>query len=136
MVATAPALTGGCHCGQVRYEAAGRPRNATVCHCSDCRRVSGAPILAWFTVDTGGYRIVQGTPQRYRSSAKVWRTFCGACGTPLTYQRDDTDEIDVTTCSLDEPEAVPPTDQTFGRSRLHWVEDLQVLPAHLTTRPG
>ena len=133
---TGPVLAGGCHCGQVRYEAAGRTRHATVCHCTDCRRTSGAPMVAWFTVDAPALRFVQGTPQRYRSSDRAWRTFCGACGTPLTYQHDGLDEVDVSTCSLDDPEAVPPTDQTYGRSRLHWAEDLHRLPVHLATRPG
>ncbi|TFZ07261.1 GFA family protein [Ramlibacter henchirensis] len=136
MVKSTLALSGGCHCGQVRYEANGQPYHATVCHCTDCRRVSGAPMLAWFTVRAGEFRFVQGTPQRYRSSGKASRTFCGACGTPLTYQLDGADEIDVTICSLDEPEAVPPTDHTFGRSRLHWAEDLESLPVHVTLRPG
>jgi hypothetical protein len=136
MVKPTSSLQGGCHCGQVRYEAGGQPYPATVCHCTDCRRTSGAPMLAWFSVRAADYRIVQGTPQRYRSSAKASRTFCGACGTPLTYQLDASDEIDITICSLDEPDAVPPTDHTFGRSRLHWAEDLQSLPVHLTTRPG
>lgn len=135
MVALASTLAGGCHCGQVRYEVVGQPFHATVCHCADCRRVSGAPMVAWFSVRPDGFRLVQGTPQRYRSSGRAWRSFCGACGTQLTYQHDGLDEIDISTCSLDEPEAVPPEDQTFARSRLRWAEDLQALPAHLTLRP-
>jgi hypothetical protein len=135
VVAPAMVLAGGCHCGQVRYEVAGRPFHATLCHCSDCRRTSGAPMVAWFTVRAPEFRLVQGTPQRYRSSGRAWRSFCGACGTQLTYQMDGLEEIDVSTCSLDEPEAVAPQDQTFARSRLRWAEDIGTLPAHLTLRP-
>lgn len=136
MVAAGTVLRGGCHCGQVRYEVAGRPHHATVCHCTDCRRTSGAPMVAWFSVRAAEFRIVQGTPRPYRSSAAAWRGFCGACGTQLTYRSDGLDEIDVSTSTLDEPEAVPPADQTFVRSRLHWAEGLHGLPAHLTTRPA
>jgi hypothetical protein len=135
MVVSATVLRGGCHCGQVRYEVAGRPHHATLCHCTDCRRTSGAPMVAWFTLRPDEFRVVQGTPQRYRSSGAAWRSFCGNCGTALTYERDGTGEVDVATCSLDEPEAVPPQDQTFARSRLRWAEDLHTLPAHLTLRP-
>lgn len=135
MVAPSQPLGGGCQCRQVRYEVAGEPCHATVCHCTICRGTSGAPMVAWFSVRTAEFRFVQGTPARYRSSASGWRSFCGACGTQLTFELDGLDEIDVTTCSLDEPEAVPPTDHTFARSRLHWAEDLQGLPAHVTTRP-
>ena len=42
-------LTGGWVCGAVRYEADGAPFHATLCHCVDGRRASGAPGLAWFS---------------------------------------------------------------------------------------
>jgi hypothetical protein len=132
---SAAALQGGCHCGQVRYEAGGTPYHLTLCHCTDCRRTTGAPAVAWFSVPASRFRLVQGSPTQYRSSASAWRTFCGACGTPLTYQRDGSDEIDITTCSLDDPEALPPEDQTFARSRLRWMHELDTLPAHATLRP-
>jgi len=37
-------LKGGCYCGAVRYEAAGTPFNETSCHCTICRRTTGAPF--------------------------------------------------------------------------------------------
>ena len=64
-------LTGGCLCGEVRYEADGAPFHKTVCHCSMCRRASGAPIVAWFSVPREELRWVQGAPKRYRSSAQA-----------------------------------------------------------------
>lgn len=136
MVNEAGTLQGGCHCGAVRYEVSGRPYHATLCHCTDCRRTSGSPAMAWFSVKPGEYRIVQGMPQRYRSSGRAWRSFCGACGTQLSYEADGLGEVDVATGSLDDPGRVPPQDQTFARSRLPWVEGLHTLPSHATTRPG
>ena len=62
-----------------------------------------------------------GNPVRYHSSAEVTRSFCGTCGTQLTYQRNGAPgEIDVTICSLDDPEAIAPADHTFARYRLSW----------------
>lgn len=50
------------------------------------------------------FRLVQGTPARFRSSPTATRSFCAGCGT-LTFEQDGApDEIDVTTCSLDERE--------------------------------
>ena len=131
----AKVLQGGCHCRAVRYEAAGAPFDATLCHCSICRAVSGAPMVGWFTVKLPAFRILVGSPVRYRSTAQAWRTFCGTCGTQLTFQRDGADEIDITTCSLDDPEAVPPQDQTYARSRLRWAAGIGSLPSHSTVRP-
>ena len=39
--------TGGCHCGAVRYEVIGAPHSVMLCHCADCRKNSGAPLVAW-----------------------------------------------------------------------------------------
>lgn len=128
-------LEGGCQCGAVRYRIAGQPFHLTLCHCTICRRVSGAPAVAWFSVPTADFKILQGSPQRYRSSETATRSFCPNCGTQLTFRADDSPEIDVTTCSLDSPEALPPEDQTFVRSRLHWVQTVDRVPEHDGARP-
>ena len=127
-------LTGGCFCGRVRYEAGGAPYNATSCHCSMCRRTSGAPFMAWFSVPRSQFRL-RGEPARFRSSAKASRTFCPECGTQLTFELDGAgDEIDVTTASLDEPDRVPPSDHTYTASRLDWVELADGLPQFRQSR--
>ena len=129
-------LRGGCFCGAVRYEAEGEPWHETVCHCSICRRTTGAPVVAWFTVKTADFRIVAGEPARFRSSASATRTFCTACGTALTFRSDDHgDEIDVTTCSLDDPERLPPKSHTWRASGLSWEKSADGLPAYPEERP-
>ena len=37
--------TGGCLCGAVRYQATGVPLVTGHCHCADCRRHNGAPVV-------------------------------------------------------------------------------------------
>ena len=122
-------LAGGCHCGAVRYEARGEPFHATFCHCADCRRVAGAPVVAWFSVAREGFRVVSGRMRTYASSPGVERGFCGECGTALTYAADTSPgEIDVTTASLDDPARVPPWDHVKFASRLPWVVPGDGLP--------
>jgi hypothetical protein len=36
-------ITGGCHCGAIRYEAEGQALTHALCHCTDCRR----HVLSW-----------------------------------------------------------------------------------------
>jgi hypothetical protein len=128
-------LAGGCHCGKVRYEAHGRTFHPTICHCVDCRRVVGAPCVAWFSVERHGFRIVAGEMRRYASSARAERGFCADCGTSLTFQAHDLPgEIDVTTASLDNPERVPPADHTRTARRLGWMRFADGLPAYPGTR--
>jgi hypothetical protein len=128
-------LEGGCFCGQIRYEAHGIPFNATLCHCADCRRVTGAPLVAWFSVARSDFQFVAGNPKRFASSPKVSRSFCPDCGTPLTYHHDDhPTEIDIATCTLDTPETVPPQDHVHTRSELSWVHVNDGLKQYSTTR--
>ena len=122
-------LTGGCYCGDIRYEAHGQPFDRTVCHCSICRRTTGAPFVAWFSVHRAELRFVKGSPQRFRSTAKGARTFCARCGTQLTFEHGDLPgEIDVTTCSLDDPSRAAPEDHTRTSSRLDWIVSCDGLP--------
>jgi hypothetical protein len=122
-------------CGAVRYEAEGEPFHATLCHCVDCRRASGAPALAWFSVRLDALRWTRGSPARNASSPGVERLFCGQCGTQLTWHGADAPgEIDVTICSLDDPSAVPPADHTFASRRVPWLHLADTLPRYATTR--
>jgi hypothetical protein len=115
-------LTGGCFCGAVRYEADGTPFHETNCHCSICRRTTGAPFVAWFSVRPTEFRIVRGDPVRFKTTQKAVRAFCSTCGTQLTFAHADfPNEIDVTTSSLDDPELVPSRDNTRTSSRLRWI---------------
>ena len=128
---------GQCFCGFIRYQADGIPCNETNCHCSVCRRVSGAPFVAWFTVPRGGFRIVAGEPASFHSSDHGTRSFCPRCGTPLTFQSSHfPDEVDVTTCSLLDPERVPPKDHTQVSSKLSWVKLDDQLPMFASVRVG
>lgn len=129
-------LQGGCFCGGIRYESGGTPFHKTNCHCSICRRTTGAPFVAWFSVPRSEFRFVQGAPTQFRSTLKGMRTFCPRCGTQLTFEHDDaSDEIDVTTCSLDNPERLPPDDHTRTSSKLGWVKLADALPEHREARP-
>ena len=130
-----PTLTGRCCCGFVRYAAQGRPRFETNCHCETCRRTSGAAFLTWFTIAASGYRVIAGEPAGYASSEHGERTFCPRCGTPLTFRSSRSPEdIDVTTCSLDDPLRVPPQDHTYTHSQLAWIKLADGLPRFARAR--
>lgn len=113
---------GGCMCGAIRYEAEGPATGLCICHCTSCRRAAGAAGVAWGTFARAGFAITQGAPREYRSSSKVLRGFCAACGTSLTYRREDKpDEIDATLASLDNPEALRPAQHLWVEDKLGWV---------------
>jgi hypothetical protein len=74
-------------------------------------------MLPFITFPIDRFELKRGKPLQFHSSPHVTRSFCGVCGTPLTYHNDDhADEIDVMTCTLDDPEVFPPH-ITFGSPR-------------------
>ena len=70
---------GGCHCGAVRYEVAGEPQHVALCHCSDCRKSSGAPMVAWAAFAEEQFKLVEGEPVTFNSSGAAMRSFCPKC---------------------------------------------------------
>lgn len=126
---------GGCFCGAVRYVVTALPTNSTLCHCTMCRRACGAPCVAWFTVPKAALHVTSGAAAYYHSSPGVRRGFCAACGTQLTFEDERCGgEVDVTTGSLDDPEAVPPGDHTYMQSHVRWLQLADSLPRYLRTR--
>jgi hypothetical protein len=132
-----PMLTGGCLCGRVRYQAAATPFHETMCHCSMCRRAAGAPVVAWFSVPRSTFRVLAGEITHFQSSKSCVRGFCATCGTSLTFASEDfPDELDVTTCSLDDPAALPPRDHVHTRSKLPWISVGDGLAQYPQARDG
>ena len=121
---------GGCICGATRYVVDGEPTNTMICHCQSCRRVAAAPVVAWVTFPKTHFAWQRGAATAFHSSEPVRRTFCPSCGTPLTYEhRDSPDTIDVTTCSLDDPNRFPPTHHSWLSHDLAWVHFGDGLPS-------
>ena len=111
------------------------PLPAGICHCRTCRKASSAPTLPFVVFRADEFEITRGSPTEFQSSPPVARTFCGRCGSPLTYETaDEPDRIDVMTCSLDDPEAIPPTFHVWVSHRLAWAPIGDELPADPTTR--
>jgi hypothetical protein len=123
--------TGGCLCGAVRYRVAGPPQSTSLCHCFSCRRSTGGPSLAWAIFLDDKVEISDGELTEHQSSPGVYRGFCARCGTSLTYRRDNRPGLfDVTTASLDDPEAFPPAVEIWVEEKLSWMAPNRALPQY------
>ncbi len=99
---------GACSCGAVRYQFAGDLNSPCFCHCESCRKASGAPYVAWGTVDLSLLSIT-GDMGYFSSSEGVRRGFCKHCGTSLSYQHSARpDHVDITLASLDDNHGLEP----------------------------
>lgn len=123
-------LHGQCHCGAISYEMdTSDVKYSAICHCGDCRRQSGGPMVSWSLVPREAVTII-GEPVAYASSELAHRHFCGKCGTSLFYTNDTVfpGMIDVQTATLDDPDALAPAIQVQTAERLAWVEKLPEMP--------
>ena len=127
---------GGCLCGQIRYQASGEPLAVALCHCSFCRKASGAPAVAWALYPEDSVKVSSGEPRTHASSDGVRRQFCPDCGTQLLFAADYIPGlVDITTASLDNPNALPPAMHIWDASRLDWLQLADDLPRHVAFPP-
>ncbi len=124
-------LTGGCQCGAIRFRAEALGE-ASVCHCRMCQKATGGLFGPYVALD--GLTWTRGERRRFQSSNKVWRGFCDACGTPLTWEHVG-GLMSVMIGTLDDPAAARPTEQLGSASKLPWADDLPHLPVHEPTEP-
>ncbi len=94
-------MKGSCHCGGVRFEVTGPIRRASVCHCSQCRRMSGGE---WASADVASEDVrIEGEPRWYEASPRARRGFCNACGAFLFWEKHNSGEIAVALGAIDGP---------------------------------
>jgi len=123
-------ITGGCHCGAIRYSVEGDPVTHALCHCTDCRRHAGAPMVGWAMFKQPQVSVTKGKPKTYASSSHGRRQFCADCGTGLFYSNAETlpGIIDVQSATLDDSAKLPPRVQIQLAERIAWMKDAHTLP--------
>lgn len=117
-------VRGSCLCGGVRFELLAPFRRANYCHCSRCRKHSGAAALAQGRVPRESFRLLQGAelievfhpPQR-----GMVKAFCRVCGSSLFGGRwPDGDEVSIRLGALDDDPGIRPQFHNFVASQAPW----------------
>lgn len=120
---------GGCLCGAVRYRATARPLRGVICHCSFCRKHSGAPALAFVHFPVASFAWLNGEPSWYRSSRHAERGFCAACGSTVAMREEVLqDRVQICVGSLDDPHKIRIDDHVWTSERVPWLEIEDELP--------
>jgi hypothetical protein len=133
-------LEGSCLCGGVRFRITEPFRRANLCHCSRCRKHSGAPALAQGRVPRSGFELVAGEElvESFRPDGGMTKAFCRACGSSLFGGAwPDGPEVSVRLGSLDGDPGIRPQYRSFLADRAVWddVPD-DGLPRHPGRPPG
>ncbi len=122
-------LTGGCHCGAVRYEISAAPIQTYTCHCTDCQRITGTAFSLAIIVPERAFRLVKGEPrpvERIADSGRVnVRLLCPDCGCWISgIGRPNEAGVVVRRVragTLDDRSWLRPTAHFFTRSKQPWV---------------
>lgn len=123
-------LKGQCHCGATQYEATGDPIYHAACHCQDCRRATGAPMVTWALFPENAVKISGAEPRVYASSDNGRRHFCAQCGSSLFYTNEQVfpGMIDIVSATLDDPDAIPLGIHVQTAEQIGWMETAHTLP--------
>ncbi|HME72354.1 MAG TPA: GFA family protein, partial [Myxococcota bacterium] len=85
-------VRGSCLCGGIRFEYARAVSEIYLCHCSLCRKNSGAASNAVIVVPASDFKWLSGEDLRqvYRKPTGWSTTFCRTCGSPVPQQNRGT----------------------------------------------
>jgi hypothetical protein len=129
-------ITGGCQCGEVRYELCGAPVEVYVCHCRESQKQAASAFGISVIVRSGDLKLTAGTPRQWSRAATVQGrmacSFCPTCGTRLFHGDPAADAIvSVKGGSLDSPPDLTGAKHIWVRSKLRGV----VIPEGAETWP-
>lgn len=115
--------TGGCLCGQVRFQISGEPGPSRICWCHDCQRLAANGtvnvVFPTAAIDITG-NVAQHT-KTADSGNQVTRRFCPQCGSQLF--SDSTGRPGFTVVrvgTLDDPSSITPTANIWRASAPAW----------------
>ncbi|KAI1075453.1 Mss4-like protein [Whalleya microplaca] len=93
-------IKGSCLCGSVEYTLANGYGRMALCHCQNCRKISGSPFAAGSVCKVENFNIVagQGDVALYedknpRDGTRIKRCFCRRCGSALYNLQDKSPRI-------------------------------------------
>jgi hypothetical protein len=126
-------VQGSCHCGSVRYEAVVDPARVSVCHCTDCQRLTGSAFRVTVPALRSDFLLLQGSPSTYvktaDSGARRVQVFCANCGSPLyTYGEGHPERLGLRVGCIDQRRQLVPRLQVWCDSALDWAMDLRGVP--------
>jgi len=133
-------LSGGCHCGAVRYTLHASPLSVQHCHCESCRKTRGAlhatiGIMRRDKIDIEGAENLT----KYLTSPDFEQQFCSTCGCNLFAYYDDATLflVDLPTLDdgLDPGHPREMESHIFMGSRAKWEHVSDVIPHYEAEDP-
>ena len=127
-------VDGGCHCGDLTYEAEIDESKISVCHCTDCQALSGTAFRVTAHSYEGAFTQLTGEPKEYiktgTSGAQRIQAFCPNCGSQIysTSLGGGPKVYNIRTGTIHQRGQLMPTQQLWFRSAQPWVDELSSVP--------
>jgi hypothetical protein len=127
---TKDTILGGCLCGEFKYQLGRELRNVNNCHCLDCRRAGAAPFVTWGSIQANDFQVIAGELKSVNFANRI-RSFAACCHTPILFQDSwDSQWLDVTIVSLEDPRTYSPSAEIWTDDKLPWIVLSPELPAY------
>ncbi len=121
-------VNGSCHCGYIKIEAIVKLTEVRACHCTDCQKMSGAPLRAIAIAPSKKITII-GNPKEYvkigDSGNKRIQAFCSDCGTQLFATDMEKTIYNLRTGFLEQKNVLVPRTHVFTNSSMPWIYKIQ-----------
>ena len=130
-------IKGSRACGGIRFEIQA-VRSLTHCHCTICRKQTGANFATYAHVEKTKFRWLSGEEliSRYESAPGSFRAFCRVCDSLAPGQAPYLETVSVPAGLLDDDPGVRPRLHVFTSSKAPWWEINDDLPQHEKWVPG
>ena len=118
-------MKGECLCGNVKFEISEEIRNFYQCHCSLCRKVTGASANTATFVQGNAFRWISGESdiKSYKKPSGYRSDFCSVCGSLVPNSLRDTSMVWVPAGLFDEPVASKVSVHLHTESAAAWEQD-------------
>ncbi len=133
-------FSGGCLCGQVRFEFTAEPIAMRLCWCRDCQYLAAGNATVNVVFRSESLRMLQGELRDFQSQAdsgnRMHRRFCPTCGTPVFSAAESRPHLlIVRNGALDETSLLAPGATIWTESAPDWAWIDETLPMHAGQPP-
>ncbi|MEZ5936818.1 MAG: GFA family protein [Hyphomonadaceae bacterium] len=120
-------LTGGCHCGALRYEITQAPSMIYNCHCTNCQKIGGGAFATSAAIRESAFAFTKGQPGRIEWTSEAGNLrfgwFCRDCGSRIAHgQVESSRTLSLRGGTLDDTSWIYPVGDIWTRSAQPWVK--------------
>ena len=130
-------IKGSCLCGKIEYELAEQGQLINNCHCSQCRKASGAAFGSFLHISKDYFKWIKGEEhiQVYNPSPEINRSFCKICGSCVPAIFEEYNNVAIPAGTLDDDPNLKPVVNIFVGSKASWYTITDDLPSYEETVP-